>query len=481
MKHLIIGGLCLILLSFAACGTKETEQQDKAHGDAKDLERFLAEIEPQEDPWTEEELETYKSYLQPLKYAHLFSKEEIKELVAYKETPKTITSLQATEDVTLAFKLLSYAYSGYHYFGGDEVFLPIRDSILAELKESSEIRTTDLWKLLWDSLSPIIVDRHFYISTNNSNTLMNEREYSQHTYFVRDLYFDDPTDVDAQYVKRTIGPDGAITYCLAAVCHDSENLPATMTIEGTEHSLSWNLAKPVTLSSRKVEKVFSETTAGGGQLPVLRNYALWGSDDKLADFVATGTSYKEKPLFVLDLRGNVGGSDNHARSWLKNLCGEFVDEKRLLSTKLTNYHFAANGEYGNNSSVGEWRTSSWSDGTIWETDNLIFVLIDNNTCSSGESFTNMLTLGKRVVLVGTNTMGCLNFGNVNQLYLPNSGIRLRFGTNFSFYQSLEKTDGIGYSPDLWVEPGDSLDAVVRLCKYYGLIEDKSSLLDLFNK
>ena len=469
MKRLFLGLLSSFLLTFAACGTNKDEPQFQVHGNIEEFERFLTEIQPSEDPWTEEELQTYESYLQPKEFEHVFSKEEIQDLVKQKKTPLTVTAAQAAEDVTLTFQLLSYAYSGYRYFGGDDVFFPIRDGILAELETKQKIKTNDLWKLLWEALSPIIVDRHFYITTNQSYTSKNKREYSQSTYFVRNLYFDDPTGVDAQYIKRTIGPDGALTYCLAAVCENPETLPTTMTIEGTEHALSWHLARPLSHSSFKTERVFSETTVADGRLPVLQNYALYGSDNKIKKFIATGTSYKKKPLFVLDLRGNVGGNDSYARSWLKNFCGKNIDEKRLLSTKLSNFHYVANGENGS-SSVGEWRTSGWSDGTLWETDNLVFVLIDENTCSSGESFTNMLAMGKQVVLVGTNTMGCLNFGNVNQLYLPNSGIRLRFGTNFSFYQSLEKTDGIGYFPDLWVEPGDSLDAVARLCNYYGLFE-----------
>ena len=473
MKRFFLGLLSFFLLVFSACGAKKDEPSHQAQGTIEDFECFLTKIQPQEIPWTEEELQTYESYLQPKEFEHIFSKEEIQNFTKRNGTPNTVTAQQAKEDVTTAFQLLSYAYSGYHYFGGDEVFLPIRDSILEELETTKKIKTHDLWKLLWESLSPIIVDRHFYITTDQSHTFKSKREYTQSAYFVRDLYFDDPTGVDSQYVKRTIGPDGALTYCLVAVCQNPAALPNTMTIEGNEHSLNWYPARPLSHSSFKTEKVFSETTVADGELPVLKNYALYGSDNKIKKFVATGTSYQEKPLFVLDLRGNVGGNDSHARSWLKNFCGKLVDEKRLLSTKLSNYQFVANGENGS-SSVGQWRTSGWSDGTLWETDNLVFVLIDENTSSSGESFTNMLAMGKRAVLVGTNTMGCLNFGNVNQLYLPNSGIKLRFGTNFSFYQSLEQTDGIGYSPDLWVEPGDSLDAVVRLCNYYGLFELKGN-------
>ena len=33
---------------------------------------------------------------------------------------------------------------------------------------------------------------------------------------------------------------------------------------------------------------------------------------------------------------------------------------------------------------------------------------------------------------------------------------------------MENRDGVGYLPDLWVNPPDALDAVARMCEYYGL-------------
>lgn len=470
MKRLFWGVLCSVLLALAACGGKETELPPYASGDKKEFEQFLAEIQPREEPWTEEELQTYESYLQPKEFEHVFGEEEIKDLMKKNVSPKSVTGRQAAEDVTLAFELLAYAYGGYYYFGGDEVFLPIRDRILAELESMEKIQTADLQRLLWESLSPIIRDRHFEIISDKSKSYENESEYMQATYFVRDLYFNDPSGADPQYVKRTIGPDGALTYCLAAVCLDSENLPSVMTIEGVTHTLYWQKAEPTLLSASKEAKVFSEGTVAKGQIPVLYHYSFDGEKERMEEFVATGTSYKEYPLFVLDLRGNLGGFDSYAHAWLKNFCGQNITEKELWSTKVTTFYTASRGGFVN-SDGGGWR-SSRSDGTLWETDNLVFVLIDGHTASSGESFTNMLTLGKQVVLVGTNTMGSLNFGNAEYLYLPNSGIGLRFGANCCFYQSLEQTDGIGYSPDLWVEPAECLDAVARLCHYYGLYEEK---------
>lgn len=470
MKRLFLACIGAVMLTCASCGSKDTGQPAAVQGNEEEFKHFLTENQPQDEPWTEEEIQTFESYFQPKEFEHIFSEDEIQELTEDNQTPRNVNAQQAAEDVTLAFQLLSYAYGGYHYFGGDEVFLPIRDSILAELETKTKIKTYDLWKLIWDSLSPVIVDEHFYITTNQRRTKIVEREYSQSAYFVRDLYFDDLAGVDARYVRRTIGPEGRLTYCLSAVCQNPEELPTTMTIEGVEHDLNWSLAQPVEHSYFKYAKVFSETTAADGQLPVLQSFVFQGDDSRIKKFVSTGASYKYKkaPVFVLDLRGNGGGNAEHARLWLKYFCDKHVDGKELVSIKLSNYHTFTYG--GSGGAVGSWY-SDRSDGTPWETNNIIFVLIDGNTASSGEIFTNMLTMGKRVVLVGTNTMGCMNFGNINSLYLPNSGIKLCFGTECCFYQSLDKTDGIGCFPDLWVEPDDSLDAVVRLCNYYGLFEE----------
>ena len=478
MKHLLLGIMSLILLSFAACNTESAGSNNGRYADEEGLERFLTDIQPEESSWTAEEIEEYESYLKPDKFEQVFNREQVEDFLASKEIPETVTAKQAAEDVNQAFQLLAYGYGGYSYFGGDEVFLPIRDNILAELEVMDEIRTKDLWKLLWEALSPVVIDNHFYITMDDPDTYVSDREYLQHTYFVRDLYFDDPTGVDSQYVKHTIGPDGAITYCLTAVCQDAENLPDSMTIEGVEQTLEWSLAKPIRISSKEREAVFSETKVGGKQLPVLRNTSLLGEEDKLKEFAATAATYKEEPVMVLDLRGNIGGQDTYATLWLKNFCNKEVDHKVLYSTKQSNLHKYIAGK-SCSAVLGNWITTTNSGGTVWENDTLVFVLIDENIASSGECFTAIMNMGKRVILVGSNTAGCVNFGNASELYLPNSGICMYFGMSIAFYDSLDKQDGIGFFPDLWVEPGKSLDAVVRLCKYYGLIEDKSNFWDLF--
>ena len=480
MKRILLGIISILLLTFAACKAEEPAKNAGPYGGPDGLNLFLSEILPVKEPWTDEERAEHASYLQPETYDHIFTKEEAEEFLQPKDIPEKITAKQAAEDVNLAFQLLSYAYGGYVYFGGDEVFLPLRDSILNKLETRDEISTTDLWKLLWETLSPIIVDRHFSITTNDADTFIADREYSQFTYFVRDLYFTDPTGIDLQYVKHTIGPDGAITYCLATVCSDKETLPKSMTIEGVEHSLIWSFAEPIQRKEETIANVFSETTAGHGQIPVLVNHSLAGDNRRLQEFASTAYSYRKEPLLVFDLRGNTGGLDNYSNQWMNTFCGKNITPKVLFSKKYSNIYYAISGE-NNSNAQGVWKTTIDSAGTLWETDTLMFVLIDGNVASSGEYYAHMLSQGKRVILVGSNTMGCLTFGNVPTLYLSNSGINIRFGTSIAFYDSLENLDGIGYSPDLWVEPKESLDAVVRLCEYYGLIDSKFSIWDLIQK
>ena len=90
MKRLFWGMLGFFLLTFAACGSKEIELPPYGQGNKEDFEQFLTEIQPQEDPWTEEEIQTFESYLQPKGFEHVFSEEEIRELVKSKKNQRPL-------------------------------------------------------------------------------------------------------------------------------------------------------------------------------------------------------------------------------------------------------------------------------------------------------------------------------------------------------------------------------------------------------
>ena len=479
MKRIFLGLMSLLFLTLAACGAKEIPQNTGPYGGTDGIDLFLSEIQTEATRWTPEEKEEFQSYLQPETFEHVFTIEEIRELKTKRDSVESLSAKQATDDVTLVFRLLAYGYGGYDYFGGDEVFLPIRDEILNKLSTMETIETIELRNLLWDRLSPILIDMHFSINTNLPVSYSYEKDFAQHTYYVPDLYFNDPAGIDSEYVKHTIGPEGAITYGLATVCKNPEDLPDKLTIEGKEHSLEWKMAESIYHSKEEKESVFSETTVAAEQLPVLRSYAMQGDPDKLEAFAATGTTYLKAPQLVVDIRGKSGGTDQYSQTWIKNYSFITPSSKLMFANKRSNLHYIS--VEPDTDSTGDWDIASIDNEIRWRKDKLLFVLIDNNTASSGETFVRFLTLGNHVILVGCNTMGCSTFANNASYYLPNSGIELYFGKSLCFYDTLENMDGIGIFPDLWVNPEDSLDAVVRLCKYYGLIDNKSDLKDLFVK
>lgn len=84
------------------------------------------------------------------------------------------------------------------------------------------------------------------------------------------------------------------------------------------------------------------------------------------------------------------------------------------------------------------------------------------------AFLEEANAARRAVLEDGPTLGCSLTPNNCNFYLPNTGLRVYFGTGLSFCESLENIDGAGFLPDLWVEPADALDAAVRLCQYYNL-------------
>ncbi|MBO4638811.1 MAG: hypothetical protein J5710_03560 [Treponema sp.] len=102
----------------------------------------------------------------------------------------------------------------------------------------------------------------------------------------------------------------------------------------------------------------------------------------------------------------------------------------------------------------------------------IILLVDARTASMGEQL--YLTIKedfgyKNIVLVGTNTCGCMSYGNPYQYYLKNSGITLCLSSRTEAFSSdnfaKEYLEGRGLIPDYWattdVELEETLDC---LCK-----------------
>ena len=117
--------------------------------------------------------------------------------------------------------------------------------------------------------------------------------------------------------------------------------------------------------------------------------------------------------------------------------------------------------------MGTWGISE-KQGTWVPRESVALLLTDKGTASSGETAVKYFHTMENVLAIGAPSSGCDLVSNNCEVYLPNTGIPIFFGTGLSFCETLNNRDGMGYLPDLWVNPPDALDAAARLCDYYGL-------------
>lgn len=448
--------LALALLLLSGCAPERKPQGDRAEFDG-----FLAELNRARGEnlnWSMNDRGLVAAAsANRLDETGALTEDEVLSLLTRREGVP-VSGTEAAEDAALLFRALRDSYGGYEYFGGDEVFFPVRDQLMDRLGRRETLSPGELEEELYQSLSAVIRDNHFRIGRQG----LAQRD-ALTVYYVPELCFDDPAGLDPAYVKPTIGPDGGLTYCFAALSRDGGDLPDSIELAGEETPLVWTRQEEAPL-----EKTESE-------LPCLVCRSLddrGGEQEGLERLVETGPEYRAFPVFAVDLRGNSGGNDSYARWWVEGLTGETVPDKTIGAHKYSPLYVRDLEQYGRQipaELLGRWEVYMRNGGLL-PNDSVIFVLMDQGTASAGEDFVCYLRTLENVVFVGSNTYGCQIFGNVFPIWLPHSGARIQMGASFFFHNRAENTEGVGLLPDLWVNPADAMDAVERLCDYYSLRE-----------
>ena len=392
---------------------------------------------------------------------HTFTEEEMEVLLTPHDPAENLTLEQAREDVETAFTLLRTTYGAYEYFGGDQVFDGLREEALARLEEADPaLPLADaVAEALYAVLSPVVRDGHFVVGNRR---LIEPYELSP--YYVPGVYIDDPTGLDEDYIKPTIGPDGAITYGFYALSHDGSDLPDTV---GEYDGLNWTQCKPVrTLSGT----AFSEGQCQG--IPMLESHRMYaersGEEEQLERFASCGGEYAGAPLLIFDVRGNPGGSDRWVMGWFEGWTGQPSQPHRVDGHRYSQLGCEVHGSsYYPPDWMGTWGIGT-EEGRWVEREGYTFLLTDGGTASSGETAVEFLRTVENTLAVGLPTGGCALVSNNMDIYLPHTGVWLFFGTGLSFHETMENRDGVGYLPDLWVNPTEAPVAVARMCEYYNL-------------
>ena len=457
-----LGAVWLVagLLLLSACAPAETAQEET------EWDKFLSQTDEQhKNSMTQRTAPDLLSYPYPEVLAGTYDPQDPWYLDGG-VGKSTLTAQEAKEDAEAFFQLLHDFYGGYGYFGGDEAFRPVLEQMLSDLSSKTKVSSKNLQQSLETVLAPLILDGHFAI---NGHYLCASQRLNM--YYVPDIYLneDQAEAMDPLYVKRTIGPDGALTWCFAALSSEGSGLPEQL---GEYTDLDWTLAEA---APGMGTTVYDRQEVDG--LTVLVNQVLsdvgtegdswYERMDQLNEFAGSGESYRGLPTFVIDLRGNIGGQPAFTRSWFEGFASTAPTpcQSTLIRWSPLNGFMEALG-YSVPEEPGEIVVEQ-TEGSWVNNDSVIFCLTDYATASAGEWFVGDLHTMEHVIFVGSNTCGATLMTNNQTYYLPNSGLPVSFGTSLMLTPDGNQEE-IGFQPDLWVAPADALEAVSRLCDYYGL-------------
>ena len=399
----------------------------------------------------------------------VFTQEEMEAFLTPPENgPRTVTAQEAAEDVEVAFLLLKHAYGAYDYFGGDEVFLPLRDEVLSELPGEGEVTPEQLEKLLADVLAPVLVDGHFSIGYTPMRTM-----HSKYMYYVPNLFFDDPAGLDPELVKPTLDAEGRLCWCFAALASSAEqaDLPRTAEVDGETVDLRWTQAVP----TQNSHDVFSRHVLADGT-PLLISTSMVDETEEaraqLEELAGCGKEYADAPVVILDVRCNGGGNSPYISSWFMGYTGQRDNLRKIWALKLTpinmlRYTTIDELRMDFNGKAPFWDVSI-SLGTWVEHPGLTLVLQDKRVASSGELAVEEMRTVDNTLFLGSNTLGCGLTPNNYLHFLPRSGLGLYFGTGLSLIEDRQNRDGVGHLPDLWVPPSRVLERTEKMIAYYDL-------------
>ena len=407
---------------------------------------------------------------------------------------------ELVRDIYFLFDLLRYGYAGYQYFGGDNVFLPLRDSILERLEGINSMRILSyLSNLLVPSLQNIIADNHFIIQGRRMNApnyvlFMNENFIIRNTengytvemggtiYKILETVAGDGQPVKA--VLPTLTPQGEFARAFGRVASVTDFNANRITV--LLSNIKTDETRSLIVSLRRVDP-FSplshsqlEVHEAAG-VTILENRCNITDNRQEAEeyFYRSGYLLRDKPILIIDLRAHRGGLSRLANAWMRGYTGkEQIHQlafNQFVLTTFTSMELMGMGpslvqgviqEYEAN--PPKWRLPALPQHSRIQNENLVIVLVDKITGSAGECFIGYLRQLENVIFVGTNTAGTSTFGSIVGTRLPYSGLDIMFGVTLNLRSDLSKFEGVGFIPDLWVPPRESLERVLRFVERYGL-------------
>lgn len=439
-----------------------------------------------------------------------FSNTELKELFTSGDMTN-VKSEQAKEDIDILFRLLETSYGGYKYFGGAKAFDKAKSDIYSkiDLYGGGIIAATTLVDLIRNNLK-FVIDSHIRIA---GECLLFEEAYCWYDNTAYEFHRDSkgyytkihnkkwylPEDM-TDYMKYTIGKSGEIVYGLFSIRTISEanQLPRQITlIRGSKEKtiiIEWEISK----SPGNPTVEYELTDTDGIKTAKITSFKDISSTNTMINDAKKLAPDKD---VIIDLRSNGGGATNYTTMWMYNFTGKEIFPKGVeiaFNSTVNNYlnslleqksaslintidFYKENPELikidieGNSKAF----TISNVENGIQRTDyntmwtqrggKVLFVLNGKSNYSAGEWFVECCKTLENTLVVGTNSNGCMTIGGMNSgnpIYLPNSHISIKYGSELMLCNEANDFDKYGIMPDIYIGMDDAADAVVRCIKYY---------------
>ncbi|MCT4592825.1 MAG: S41 family peptidase [Anaeromicrobium sp.] len=401
------------------------------------------------------------------------------------------------EDIDYLFINLKYGYPAYEYFGGDEKFNKVRSKILEEVNKSKDkngrIETIQFNLIVIKNLK-FIKDGHFVVNymplTNTTYAFMNMKnpivrdsntyyiEDENKTYSIESIEGKDPS----HYIRPSLDDNGKIIYkivYLKDVTSSSLDINIVLKDEKREIQKKMELKRVIPPSKKIKLKNYTFKKVQG--IPVFK---VGSFHKELKSFTEDGLKYSDENIAILDLRGNQGGAIFDGCKWISNFTNNKVDYFKLIDCALltkvckkrVSDNFITNNlkrvdlkEFYKNihaSNLTGWSRIRIPELGYLKNDKIIIVLFDKNTASASENMISTLSKMDNTIFIGMNSAGALNIPGLGINILPNSKLRVQYGSLMLMEPDFIWRDGIGYFPDFWVESDDALDKTIKFIDNY---------------
>lgn len=413
----------------------------------------------------------------------------------------TVNTAQALEDMELLFTAMRNAYGGYVYFGGDDVFMPIKEAVMSDIEDiEGYVTIRDLERILASHISPVIHDRHFQIGDSRFGENIAIYQIPAHTPHYdktengfrnrsSGLYLKSVEGHEINDIMRlNVDRDGQLFYAPIIQLPWVPNFELQFTYE--DDTIQTHRFVEVNATGRQTQLPTLRVVDGIPVVTVMQmgfdgHQNAWNIEHALP-FLSFAEELRGEPVVIVDIRNNGGGNGWLAQRWLYSLLGEtvFGNHVSLVAEaperrSINPHPFNPNNVFQNPPGTWEmfWDASHFGDGYIIRdiqereivySEPLLILLTDRFTGSAGDGFADLFMSMSNTLVIGEPTAGVLAFDRTYpSLFLPNSGLLFGFGRTKMVWPEGLFAESYGLHPDIWVLGANALTSTISLLQNAG--------------